>query len=212
MKHNLEKIIDAAINSATTKAGKNEIENVRFYNGYSEPGYSAEIVAIGNWNKITEWNGTEHIELDNTMARLGDVLEKIGVEIEWEDEWSSCCECDKLVRTQADSHSWKPSYKLDDYGFTCINCLLEDAEAYLESLEDRPDAMNTFSKIKPEDFGYVLYKGDLESGFYSGQTDSPYIIAKELRAKNIFKFIFNLDSVDQFDAKFSCWIKEENND
>ena len=131
------RLLAAAQNCATSK-GRDALEEVQIHtDGYAEPGYRGDVVATGNWNTISKWDEAAHkfVDIDDMPARLGHALEKIGVEIEWSDEWSTCDKCNKLVRTSANSYSWQPSFTFDDGGITCCGCLKEDPEAYLESLE-----------------------------------------------------------------------------
>src|SRR5208337_893734 len=113
--------IEAASMSAKTREGRGRVEDVQLhYAGVAEPGYdNHDIVATGNWNDISK--SSRH-ESDDIMTRLGDVLSKLGVELEWEDEWATCDECMKLVRTSPDSYSWQRSYVDNDDGRTCVEC------------------------------------------------------------------------------------------
>lgn len=82
--------------------------------GYAEPGYDAGecgIVATGNWND----NGTGLVE------RLGAIFERMGIECEWSDEWSTC-DCGKLVRHSPDCHHWEPSYIVTEGSIVCNDC------------------------------------------------------------------------------------------
>jgi hypothetical protein len=186
------------------------------YEGYAEPGYSSEtgLVATGNWNSVDKWNTKTNSRqiISNLPERIGNLFEKMGIECEWSDEWTSCHQCGKLVRTQADSYSWTPSYQLGDGELTCIECLEEDPEGYLQSLEDNPDTCNTMTSIKPEKHGYILIDDNKETGWHPGQNDDPHKIAKELRDKGISRFIFNMDSVGQFDCRWSVYVHEDEKD
>lgn len=111
------RLVDAAIRLAKTREGRNRCKDVQVYSeGYAEPGYDGDVVALGNWNACSRYNReTQRSEdIDGMPARLGEALEKLGVAIEWSDEWTTCDECGKLVRTSPDSYSWTPSYKIDD--------------------------------------------------------------------------------------------------
>ncbi len=182
--------------------------------GYAEPGYSESpsgLVATGNWNKIDTYNRetNSHDLISDLPARLYDLLTKLGVECEWSDEWSTCDDCNKLVRTSPDSYGWQQSFVCDDNGLTCHECVKEgDPEEYLESIEGEDRKCNTISSIDPSEYGYVKLE-EYESGLHPGQTDDPRKVAKELRAKGITRFLFNLDDVGQFDARWSCWVKIE---
>lgn len=206
MNKRIFRAVEAAKNSATT-AAKNQLEEVQIHtNGYAEPGYSGEIVATGNWNSVTRYlNKASHI-VDDTPSRLGEVLEKLGVEIEWSDEWANCS-CGKLVRTQANSYSWTQSFYCFDGEIECIDCVTEDPEGYLSYLDGNVDAANTMN-VNLEEHGYNKIENDYESGLYGGQNDNPSNIAKALQDAGVDRFIFNIDSVGQFETKFSVYVHE----
>ncbi|VVB55201.1 Uncharacterised protein [uncultured archaeon] len=95
------------------------------FNGYAEPGYTdpqCGIIATGNWNAITKWEGATHTTLSKTPEIVGRLFDKLGIETEWLDEWCSCSDCGKLVRTSPDSMSWTPSYTLGDGELICCEC------------------------------------------------------------------------------------------
>ena len=198
--------LDAAKNVATLR-GKSRIEEIMIYSGYSEPGYHGDCVALGNWNNIVERNksGCSLTISDSTPSRLARVLEKLGAEIEWSDEWTSCSCCDKLVRTVGNCYSWKPSYSIRNDEVICFGCV--DPAEHLESLEGKHKLANTIDTIDPADFGYIKVEEHLHYRF-SYNLESPSDIAKSLRQKNINRFLFNLDNVDQFDQEYSLWVHE----
>jgi len=186
-------------------------------NGYAEPGYDdpeSGIIATGNWNSSGEWDSAEnkYIDTDNTMPRIAAILEKIGVEIEWEDEWAECSECGKLIRTSPDSYGWTQSYWQNDCEILCQDCVLADPTDYLESLEGNEHSANTLD-IDLSESGYVCVNDEsFENGLYGGQSDSPSVIADDLRKRGITRFIFEIDNVGQFDMDFSVWIHESETD
>jgi len=199
--------IKAAINSCSTKNGQYRIEEMTVhYNGYCEPGYDGDIIVTGDWNVISQYDEftRKSIDLDKTPARLCNVLEKIGVEIEWDDEWANCSECCGLLRTRPDSYSWTPSYVNTDDGIVCDDCL--DGEAHLSSIESDCSAANTISSIDPDDYGYTRINEDFASGFHSGQDADPKLIGGALEDQGIYRYIFQIDSRGQFDTKFSVWV------
>jgi hypothetical protein len=205
------KAVEAAINSAKTIQTKNRLEDIAIHtSGYAEPGYSGEIIATGNWNVIGEaWSQSEarFIGGDNTPRRLMSVLEKLGVAIEWSDEWSYCDSCSKLVRTVGDSYAWRPSYAIFNESICCHECLKSNAKEYLEHLEGKYSHCCTID-VNPAEYNYVK-AGEYQHGFYPGQTDDPKLIAKDLRSKGVYRFIFTLDRNGQFDQRFSVWIHED---
>lgn len=194
------------------------------YEGYAEPGYDdpkSGIIATGNWNsctvtkriydkplpgflKVKDQDATFTYE-DRTMPRVSAMLEKLGVKIEWEDEWAFCDECYKLVRTSPDNYSWMPSYWAHVGGLLCKACVLEDPEDYLQSLKGNEQEACTFD-IDLEDQEYREVDEQFQHGLHGGQNSDPKVIAKSLRKQGIVNFIFKLDCVGQFDQAFSVWV------
>lgn len=208
------KALEAAINSAKNNQVKNRLEEITWAPGYVEPGYDApdEGVFFGNWNEVDEYDRVrqERVVLPsgNLPKRLVKVLEKLGAEVAWSDEWQTCNECQRAVRSSPDSYSWKPSYVFfeESGDVICHECV--DPEDYLQDLEGDPNRCITLD-IDPTEYGYELYQDGFENGFHPGQTDDPKKIAEELRAKGIEKFVFKLDSVGQFDQRFSVYVYED---
>ena len=74
--------------------------------GYAD-GYSHipadQVWVTGNWNERQNWRDRQAglpPTADDLMPQvLGDALERLGVEIEWHDEWDECQECHRLIRT-----------------------------------------------------------------------------------------------------------------
>lgn len=207
-------VIDIACEMAEKVAGwetRCRMEEIQLHHGYAEPGYTdpkCGIIATGNWNDITKWDKvTGNTLISNLPSRVCALLEKMGVEIEWSDEWCDCNDCGKLIRTSGYSYSWQPSYVVGDGELRCIECITSDVEAHLESLEGKSHLCNTLESIDPGEYGYVKVV-DCETGFHPGQNDNPSKVAAEMRAKGVTRFLFNLDGNSQFDSKWSVWVYE----
>ncbi len=211
-----QRILEAGINSAPTEQGSSRIYDMTLHTkGYAEPGYDGEVVVTGDFNNIDKWDaeGRTHETIDKTPGRVADLLEKIGVEVEWSDEWAACDGCQKLVRTQADSYAWQRSYFEDDmFGdegyIVCHECVKDDPTSYLEYLDGQDNQCMTID-VDLEEHGYHRIDEDYQNGLYGGQASDPKIIAKALREQGIEHFIFTLDSVGQFDMSFSVWVHED---
>lgn len=227
--HRVQRIIEAAIQRTerldperwpeekpTDRAARSVLESINVVKGYAEPGYGGldpdnAIIALGNWNEITRWDRDTQrsITISKIPCKVAKLIEKSGADIEWEDEWTTCDECMKLVRTNADCYSWKRSYvENDDGGTLCFDCQLEDVEGYLESLEGNPDTCATL-EVDPTDHGYVLVLDRLEHGFHRGMDADPKVIAKTLERHGIERFLFKLDESSQFYSTFSMYVHED---
>lgn len=126
-----------------------------------------------------------------------------------ESKWTDCARCCKLVQTEPDSYGWKPSYIFEDCeGCVCVECLIEEAEDYLETLEGNPARCNAIEQIDPEDHGYVHLE-QYERGMHRGQDADPRVIGDTLSKAGFSRFLFNLDSKGQFDCRISVWLHED---
>jgi hypothetical protein len=207
----VETIIEAGRKSAKTNQGRSQIDCITICEAYAEPGYSepqSGIIAFGNWNTVSKWNERRHEfdTIDRAPAIVSERLEKLGVSLEWSDEWTTCECCSKAVRTKPDSYSWQPYYLDDGCGtLICGDCVREDPTVYLQSLEGRDDACLTVD-VDLEDAGYQRVEEDFEHGLYGGQSADPHKIAAALTEQGISRFLFKLDFNRQFDSGFSLWI------
>jgi uncharacterized protein (TIGR02996 family) len=125
---------------------RHQLNYVTFSHAYAEPGYTepeSELIAFGNWNSVSfpvegpptqyGWRTTAE---DNGPERLAELFERLGVAIEWADEWSTCSDCGKALRTSPDSYGWTPAYneKLVEHGeFLCLECCPDE-------VPDEPEA------------------------------------------------------------------------
>jgi hypothetical protein len=210
----VERIIEAGRTSAKTSQGRSQIECISVCaEGYAEPSYSdsvSGVVVFGNWNSVSKWNERRHEfeTLDRAPAIVGERLEKLGVSLEWSDEWTTCCQCGKAVRIKPDSYSWQPYYVDDGCGtLVCGDCVHEDPGPYLQALEGRDDACVTVD-IDLEAAGYQRVEEDFEYGLYGGQSADPHKIAAALTEQGVSRFLFKLDYNRQFDSGFSLWVHE----
>lgn len=179
---------------------------ITYYPGISEKGYDDITMLCANWNekklkKIQEW---------------GERFFKDEVEFGWDDEWTSCCECYKAVRTTPTHYGWTPSYMwISDCEIVCH----EHYEDYAESIIDY--YKNETNKAVNRDFfpilekaGFICYSPDeycqrFETGFHPGQTDDPKKIAEDIEKELPgYDYIFKIDSVGQFDVNWSVYLRK----
>jgi len=167
--------------------------------GNAEPGYNDEPFALGDW-----W---VRVDGDLRESKIVKLLTACGVDSAFYDEWTTCHDCRKAVRTQPDSYGWKRGYWEDCGDVTCLECTAEDPEPYLEALSGDPNKSITIDGVDPEEHGYTQVWGEFESGLYGGQMDSPHAIAKAFEERGWEDFVFSLDSVGQFDVKFTVFLR-----
>ena len=203
-------LIEAAKANCKNDTSLNRLDYIQLHYGYCEPDYENEsdYIATGDWNNISKYNEeTRNFDvLDNTLPEVAKKLEELGFELEWEDEWTECSECNKLVRTNPSSYGWQQSYVHTDDGPVCFKCI--DPVDHLSSLEGEITKCNTIKSIDPSKYGYVLVKDKFEHGFHRGQDADPKLIGAALKKQGINRFLFNLDSVGQFDIRFSVYVHE----
>lgn len=183
-----------------------QIENLGFASEYAEPGYSdpKKGILFGNWNYFP--NVIERPNRDK--AYFTSILERAGYELEWEDEWSTCQECNRAVRMSPDSYGWTANFVImNECELLCIDCIAKDAATYLESIENDPKVCCN-SHIDPTEHGYKLVQDRFENGFHPGQNDDPKKIYKQYQDETESKrLIFKLDATGQFDINFSLYEK-----
>jgi hypothetical protein len=179
-----QRVIEAGANVATTTEGRSRIEAIKLCAaGYAGPGYVAPagVVAFGNWNTVTRWNartGSFSVE-DETPKRVGDLLEKLGIELEWSDEWATCDNCGKAVRVKPGGCGWKAaSWQDDDGELHCHKCVRSDPTTYLASVEGNHRSCITFD-LDLGRHGYPVRdcKGDR---FYSGAAGSEFGVGLDM--------------------------------
>lgn len=198
--------------------------------GYAEPGYGSlslegdEIVVLGDWNNKRWINSTligPQIPLtdeESLPSRLADMLSEIdGVEIEWLDEWCSCSECNRAVRSQPNSYSWQPYYAmLNECEPVCADCLLKDVEGSITAGDWINNSSNALTWIDgdklAETTDFVKWEPgnehDYANGWYEGQDDDPRKILEGILDRHpSAEVVFVIDGVGQFDCHFSAYVR-----
>lgn len=219
-------ILDAARRKAERQDAKhntwqvsNRIDEMRAIVGYAatREGCYDDIVVLGNWNTINERDpetGYWDVEVSKLPKEVGDALETIGAKIEWCDEWSTCDVCNRAIRTSANGYGWKAQFWTnEECETTCENCTTENedfATEYLEWLEGCPSRAVTIDiDLNKHGFYEVDTEYPFERGLHIGQADNPNLIARSLESLGVTRYVFKLDTVGQFDARFSVYVHED---
>ena len=170
-------------------------------NVYAEPGYNAPdngVLAVGYWSP----GNHDDDEMRERIQVLIDALTAMGCHVEYGDEWAQCGNCDRYVRTQPDSYSWRPFYSWGDGEVTCGDCLarelgnLDTLDAWTDAGNDgiinNPRAAVTWTDAAgmvragwvqyiPDDDGRQA--GEYVTGWHPGQDDNPGKVYDAIRAR-----------------------------
>lgn len=186
--------------------------------GYTDPAEGTGIL-FGNWNEQRtdrQWDPERKQmvripeKIDRRPVRFSKIAEYAGYAVEWSDEWSTCSDCGKAIRTNPDSYSWSPAYVLlHDCEEVCTECL--DRADYVESeLLNNPRMADRLG-TDLAGLGFTKWNAEAyENGFHPGQTDTPEKIVK-LLPPNV-DYVFQVDDTRQFDISFSVWIRNQDTD
>lgn len=215
-------ILEASKRVCTAKRwrkAENRLEEITSAPHYCERGYSTkhDTILFGNWNDPTGYTNRDRTEGKASaesafFAGVAKALETCA-ELEWSDEWATCNECGGAVRTSADSYQWQRGFVELDGEILCSACARKRPTEILESFENEDNKCLTADLgISPGDHEYLKIDQQFENGFYGGQDASPPKIAAALRERGITRFVFLLDSVGQFDLRFSVWVHLEQRD
>ena len=169
---------------------------------YKEPHYNddGKLILTGDWNKI---NNKFCNHLENYFN------------LEWCDEWITCCNCCGLVRTEPNSYSWQPSFVwINDCEIICVDCLHNDIDLYQAWLEDYVNNSDKCINNQSVNYdfmyklGYELLDDNYYSGWHDGMTDNPVTILEKL-SKYYNSVVFENNSTSQFYITFRTWVREE---
>ena len=182
---------------------------------------SEEVWVAGNWNDKQRYENSEWITLSDMPSRLGNALERIGVEIYWYDEVSTCCECYRLVRTSPDSYRWTAEFISTDNGIVngivCVDCVNKYPEDYIEDMYvNNPDnAITCISESTLADLGWTIYTGDsddgiYESGLHTHMTDNPHKVLEHIQeTMPNHDVVFVISDTGQFHVAYTAWTKQQ---
>jgi hypothetical protein len=141
--------------------------------------------------------------------RFGDVLERMGYQLEWSDQTDRCSHCDGCIHTDAQFYGDTSHYAvLGECDVVCEACIRKDfAEEYLEGLEGNDRSAVNIRGINPAKYGYTEVQCGFESGFFPGQNDDPRKIKRELEARGYEGILFEISDSGQFDVHFCAWCR-----
>lgn len=194
--------------------------------GYAEPGYGNDetVVVFGNWN---DGRPTPSAPITSRVpSRLFNALERIGAECQWLDEWTRCTECYRAMRTESDSYRWTMYGSFSEDGYVCADCMKKYPLDYLtEGLDysetgtyvnNANNAVTWLTSAELSAIGFTQWQADdpqtYENGWHPGQTDDPHAILALIRKSTEANVVFLIESVGQFDMRFSAWTQDPTDD
>jgi hypothetical protein len=185
-----------------------------FYHGYAPgSGDSDARVFSANWNTETQYNSEtrESIVVDNSLARLGELLENLPkVDLAWCDTTSHCDGCMKAISSSPTHWSWTPAYAVLDGSIMCQGCLQEDpAELFEFILGNADTSLSPSLNINPSEHGYTQLPINFESGMYPYQNDDPGTVGTNLQQLGIERYFFAVEGTGQFDVDWVVWLEND---
>jgi hypothetical protein len=184
--------------------------------GYAEPGYGSDesVIVFGNWNpkRFARAGDAPLTKAESLPERLSNALERIGAEVQWCDEWTTCIGCARAIRTEGNSYHWRPFYTfIDEEGCLCGECALKDLDAVLPLyLNNASNAITWATTSDLEAIGFVQWEPGnpqrYESGWHEGMNADPSTILASID-QDTYDVVFLLDEASQFYVGFSAWVR-----
>lgn len=171
----------------------------------------------GNYYVIVDSNSDEdkfEAFVKETIEIEDSVEKDLEIEIVYSDEYTTCSDCGKVIRTSPDSYGWQPDFYVGDGFIACGECFRGQSdyqEHYLQERINNPkNAVNgLITEENLEEIGFVrLNKESFENGLHRGQTDNPEAIYDELSDK-YNEIVFFINGVGQFDVHFDVYVRGE---
>lgn len=156
------------------------------------------------------------LELDEESKDY-DVEKLLETNFVFSDEYTTCTDCDAVIRTSPDSYHWQPDFYVGD-GFIACNACFNDTQDYQEEylkekINNPKNAINgLISESQLEELGFEKLNDDsYENGWHRGQDDDPTEIYNKL-SNRYQEIVFLIDDVSQFYLRFSVWVRGEENE
>lgn len=187
--------------SAFEEAGKLTFQGTHYDSG--DTVYSGDL-----WRLWPDPRGLEN----KNQNRLRDLMEKKNMQLRFDDEI--------ITDDNGKVHELIPGYHGQVATYKVIDCTVwaqdeaqNNPDAYLDALLEQ-DALSARSDRwltdeQLEERGFIRFSYDAESGFHHGQTDTPDSVIERLKSDRptATDFIFQIDSVGQFDCHWHVWYR-----
>jgi hypothetical protein len=183
---------------------------ITYYNEYGADAFKN--MRLG-WTK-EKWDKTRKrcsIYKGLSPYTIPDGLVELNQIVDWgfEDEYMTCGNCGKAIRTTPGYYGDKPGYVILNDEMICGNCIHDNyQEEYIEQCtNNEKNAINTriVSEEELTELGWKKLSKKYESGLHEGQNDKPINVLNKLKKK--FDVLFTCET-SQFDITFWAWIKK----
>lgn len=130
-------------------------------------------------------------------------------EFGFSDEYTTCSDCGKIIRTSPDCYQWEPDYIITDGEILCCECVKSEGESLLdEYINNTHKALPDILESAAKESGWFKLPIEYENGWHPGQDDDPKKIAAPLIDAGI-DFLYWYDN-SQFYITFGLYVLAEN--
>src|SRR5690606_18920411 len=166
-----------------------------------------------SWNDIESFvknvKSVLELEEDTKDYEIERILDGTFV---FSDEYTTCNDCNGVIRTSPDSYHWQPNFYIGDGFIVCGDCFREEMdyqEAYLEDKINNPkSAVNgLLSEVDIEHLGFTKIDEEYEDGWYH-VNDNPEVIYNNLKDR-FEEVLFYVNNVEQFRINFIVFVRGE---
>jgi hypothetical protein len=170
---------------------------ITYYNEYGNDAFQEMRLGI--------LHGSPPYEIPEGLIELSDIIE-----FGFDDEYSTCNECGKVIKTSISYYGDKPRYAiLNKCEILCGDCIAGNyEEEYInERINNAKNAINTaiISEDRLEELGWKKMKTRFENGLHKGQDDKPSDALKKFGKHRDVLFTYE---TGQFDINFWVWVKK----
>jgi hypothetical protein len=155
-------------------------------------------------NPTSTTKGYAPYEVPEGLIELDDIILN-----GFDDEYNTCGNCGKAIKTSISYYGDKPRYAILDCDMFCGDCIAENyEEEYIElRINNAKNAINTsiISEDRLIELGWKKMKTRFESGLHEGQNDKPMDVLHKFGKHRDVLFTYE---TGQFDIKFWTWVKK----
>lgn len=164
-----------------------------------------DFMIVDSWDDVQEIQKCLNPDFQPKDKYDSSVLDEY---INWgfEDAYSTCDECGKIICTEPDSYSWVPDFFVSEGGIICGDCVRNNPSEYLQSLINNPKVANTI--LGDDDLEYAGFErmgGDYQNGWYDRNDSPEEILDNLLEQYPNGVFIFSITGQGQFATNFEVW-------